>query len=86
MENESFIDLYNRNYEMRCLDLYDHKPEKDGKLLIQIIIFVIIVAPLLMGAVLYYKRYLKISELHKLNIFIRYSPVDLVPVIKKTDS
>lgn len=86
MENKSFIDMYNSNYEMRCLDLYNHKPEKDGKLLIQIIIFVIIIAPLLMGTLLYYKRYVKISKLHKLNVFIRYSQLDLVPVIKKTES
>ena len=84
MENTTFIGMYDRNYEMRCLDAYNHKPEKDGKLLVRIFIFVIILAPFIMGAVLYYKHNAKVNKLRKLNIFIRYSQVNLIPV-KTTD-
>jgi hypothetical protein len=84
MENRTFVIMYKRDYEMRCLDTFNHKPEKDGKLLVRVFIFVVILAPFLMGAALYYKRYTKISKKHKLNMFLRYSQLDLIPV-KNTD-
>ena len=84
MENFTFADMYDRNYQMRCLDRYNHKPEKDSDLLIIVFVLVGILTPLLMGAALYYKRYQKIGKMYELKMFSQYSQLDLIPV-KNTD-
>lgn len=38
MEGRNLIDLAEGNIEMRCLDLYGNRPERDGNILIGILV------------------------------------------------
>lgn len=38
MEKDTMYDIYQRKSVMRCLDLYGNQPEKDGAILIGILI------------------------------------------------
>lgn len=49
MSGISILDLDHRNYHMRCLDFYNNRPEKDGVLLLGILIGVILAIPFTMG-------------------------------------
>lgn len=48
MRGKFFEDLYQQNYHMRCLDLYNHKPEKDATLLIRLLFGLIFSLPFFM--------------------------------------
>lgn len=52
MSGISILDLDHRNYHMRCLDFYNNRPEKDGVLLLGILIGVILTIPLTMGTLI----------------------------------
>lgn len=49
MSGISILDLDHRHYHMRCLDFYNNRPERDGILLIGILIGVILTIPFTMG-------------------------------------
>ncbi|XP_025204556.1 leucine-rich repeat-containing protein 70-like [Melanaphis sacchari] len=49
MSGISILDLDHRHYHMRCLDFYNNRPERDGILLIGILIGVILTVPFTMG-------------------------------------
>lgn len=76
MKGISIANLYHRKYEMRCLDYYNHKPEKDGKLLIDLCILTITLTPFFMFAILYYKRYRKSVLRNRLHESYRYTPLN----------
>ncbi|XP_065200926.1 leucine-rich repeat neuronal protein 1-like isoform X2 [Planococcus citri] len=85
MKNRFILDLYHRSYEMRCLDMYDHTPEYDGKLLIDILILSIISAPLIMAALIYYKRKRRALMFHKVPSqaeFLNYSQLHVLTYTK----
>lgn len=47
----SMYELSARNSKMRCLDLYGNRPENDGRILVSIFICVMILIPIVMGAI-----------------------------------
>ncbi|XP_046662575.1 leucine-rich repeat neuronal protein 1-like isoform X2 [Homalodisca vitripennis] len=59
MRGQSVAELDHRSYHMRCLDAYDHHPEKDGTLLIGILIGVILAVPLTALVFISYRRHLR---------------------------
>lgn len=56
MSGISIIDLDHRHYHMRCLDFYNDRPERDGVLLIGILIGVILTVPFTMGIMMFCAR------------------------------
>ncbi len=87
MNGTLITDLSHRNYQMRCLDLYNHTPEKDAKLLFNICILAMISMPFLMAFALYHKRN---QRRNGRQIFLRtpdyasYSQLKLFPLEKET--
>lgn len=85
MKNRPIVDLYHRSYEMRCLDIYNHTPEHDGTLLIDILILSIISAPVMMAALIYYKRKRRNLMFHKVPSqaeFLNYSQMNVFTYTK----
>lgn len=56
MKGIQMEDLRVRHYHMRCLDTYGHRPERDGALLIGVVIGLFLAIPLSMAAIIVYKR------------------------------
>lgn len=56
MSGISILDLDHRRYHMRCLDYYNNRPERDGILLIGILIGVILAVPFTMGIMICYAK------------------------------
>lgn len=56
MQGLSMESLQKKNYEMRCLDFYGHRPERDGVLLVGVVIGLFIAIPVAMAALLLYRR------------------------------
>ncbi|XP_075215736.1 CD180 antigen-like isoform X2 [Lycorma delicatula] len=56
MKGISMEDLEVRQYHMRCLDFYGNRPERDGALLIGVIIGLFLAIPFSMAAIILYKR------------------------------
>lgn len=83
MRNLQILELSHRHYQMRCLDLYNHTPEKDVKLLMVVSMVAIILAPVLMAVAIYYKRQqrarLRYNKLFSKTDFLRYSQLKLIP-------
>ncbi|XP_063923633.1 leucine-rich repeat neuronal protein 1-like [Zophobas morio] len=53
----TFRDVYKRQTTMRCLDLYGHRSERDGALLIGILIGVLITIPVVLFLIYVYQRH-----------------------------
>ncbi|XP_050520168.1 leucine-rich repeat neuronal protein 2-like [Daktulosphaira vitifoliae] len=53
MRGISIIELDHRRYHMRCLDSYNNRPEKDGVLLVGILIGVMLSVPFTMSIMIY---------------------------------
>ncbi|VVC27839.1 Hypothetical protein CINCED_3A010861 [Cinara cedri] len=67
MSGISIFDLDHRNYHMRCLDFYNNRPERDGILLIGILIGVILAIPFTMGTLMCCaKRKKSLSYYHRI--------------------
>lgn len=67
---------------MRCLDIYNHTPEFDGKLLVNVLMLSIIASPLIMAGLIYYKRKRRILAFHKEaspTEFFDYSQLNIFP-------
>jgi len=58
MRGQSLLQLDHRTYHMRCLDLYDHHPERDGSFLVGTLIGVIFAVPLTILVYVTYRRHL----------------------------
>ncbi|XP_030764308.1 toll-like receptor 3 [Sitophilus oryzae] len=56
MNGEHFIDLYERQYKMRCLDIYGAKPEQDAFMLVGVLIGVLIALPAILFIIFAYQR------------------------------
>ncbi|XP_050440621.1 leucine-rich repeat neuronal protein 2-like [Adelges cooleyi] len=56
MRGVSILDLDHRHYHLRCLDFYNHRPERDGVLLVGILIGVILSVPFTMAFMMYCAR------------------------------
>ncbi|KAI5709110.1 hypothetical protein M8J76_010323 [Diaphorina citri] len=52
MANINLLDLDHKNYHMRCLDLYSHRPEYDSVLLIIVLLTALLSVPLCINLVL----------------------------------
>ncbi|XP_054277969.1 leucine-rich repeat neuronal protein 2-like [Macrosteles quadrilineatus] len=59
MMGQSLAQLDHRAYHMRCLDLYDHHPERDGSFLVGTLIGVIFAVPLTILVYVTYSRHLR---------------------------
>lgn len=67
MRGMSFIDLDRRHYHMRCLDFYNNRPERDGILLVGILIGVILSVPFTMGIMMCWaKKKNSLSYYHRI--------------------
>lgn len=67
MSGISIRDLDHRHYHMRCLDFYNNRPERDGILLIGILIGVILTVPFTMGIMMCCaKRKSSLSYYHRI--------------------
>jgi len=56
MVEASFFDLYEKHSTMRCLDLYGHRPERDGTMLIGVLAGVLLTIPLVLFLIYAYQR------------------------------
>lgn len=56
MKDLPLADLADHHSHMRCLDLYNNRPERDGKVLIGILIGLLIGIPLAFVALILYRR------------------------------
>lgn len=54
MKSQQLITLYNRKYEMRCLDYYQNHPERDGTILISV--FVVVILMMVLTGVFFWRR------------------------------
>lgn len=71
MSGKSILDLHSIQYNMRCLDYYNNRPERDGILLVGILIGVILAVPFTMGCMMYCaKRKKLVSYYHR--VFNQY--------------
>ncbi|KAL1501242.1 hypothetical protein ABEB36_006604 [Hypothenemus hampei] len=52
----TFVELYDRQYKMRCLDLYGAQPEKDAALLVGVLAGVLIAIPVILFGIYAYQR------------------------------
>ncbi|EFA05244.1 leucine-rich repeat neuronal protein 1 [Tribolium castaneum] len=57
MASLTFYDVYQKQTTMRCLDLYGHRPERDGVLLVGILAGVLITIPLVLFIIYAYQRH-----------------------------
>ncbi|RZC39590.1 leucine-rich repeat neuronal protein 1, partial [Asbolus verrucosus] len=57
MAELTFYDIYQKQSSMRCLDLYGHRPERDGALLVGILAGVLITIPLILFIIYSYQRH-----------------------------
>ncbi|XP_063923630.1 leucine-rich repeat neuronal protein 1-like [Zophobas morio] len=53
----TFYDVYKKETTMRCLDLYGHRPERDGALLVGILAGVLITIPVVLFLIYAYQRH-----------------------------
>lgn len=56
MANRSLKDIAEKQTEMRCLDKYDNHPEKDGQILIGLLLGICIGIPFTLIVLIFYKR------------------------------
>ncbi|XP_044260532.1 protein flightless-1-like [Tribolium madens] len=57
MASLTLYDIYQKQTTMRCLDLYGHRPERDGVLLVGILAGVLITIPLILFIIYAYQRH-----------------------------
>ncbi|CAH0392554.1 unnamed protein product [Bemisia tabaci] len=74
MLGQNMRELSSLDYHMRCLDYYNHQPEKDATLLVWIVILVVALIPLAMGLVLYYRRNFATRNIHYIRTY--YKPTE----------
>lgn len=56
MRGQYFYDLYEKKSEMRCLDMYGNRPEKDAMMLVGILAGLLIGIPLVLFIMFAYQR------------------------------
>ncbi|XP_059479910.1 leucine-rich repeat neuronal protein 2-like [Neocloeon triangulifer] len=57
MRGQTFNTLAQNEEHLRCLDLYDHHPEKDGAILIGVLIGVLLAVPITIAIVILWRRF-----------------------------
>lgn len=56
MRNMNLLDLDHKNYHMRCLDVYNNRPEYDGVLLFIVLLIVILFIPFCINFIIYIRK------------------------------
>jgi hypothetical protein len=56
MVDYTFVELFEREYQMRCLDVYGAEPEKDAAMLVGILAGVLIAIPVILFGIFAYQR------------------------------
>jgi hypothetical protein len=57
MRGQTLQSLAESESHLRCLDLFDHEPEKDGAILIGVLIGVLLAVPVTIALVLMWRRF-----------------------------
>lgn len=56
MKELTFYEIFSSHHTMRCLDYYDHRPERDGALLVGVLAGVLVTIPLVLFIIYSYQR------------------------------